>query len=309
MKNKNKIFDVVIIGGGAAGISAALWCVELGLSTVMLEKNGELGGQLLRVYNPIENHLGSVAANGRELRDIFAKQIANRNFLRHLNAEVISINFHEKSVLLKTGETFCWQFLIIAAGVRRRKLNVEGENEFSGRGILNSGKNESRTAAGQTVAVIGGGDAALENALILAETAKKVLLVHRRARFRGRAEFVEKVGREPKIKTFLETTIEKIGGSEKVELIEIKNLRTGATEILPVDNILVRIGVEPNTEIVGDDLKADQNGYLQVDQFCETNFANVFAVGDVANLISPTVSTAAGMGATAAKMIRHRLKN
>jgi len=123
-------FDVIIIGGGAAGLSAGLWCAELGLNALLLEKNAELGGQLLWIYNSIKNHLGIEDENGRELRDIFVRQIENRKFTLQLKSEISNISFEKKELLLNSGEKFSAKFIIIATGIRRRKLDVEGEEKI-----------------------------------------------------------------------------------------------------------------------------------------------------------------------------------
>ncbi|GAC1401541.1 MAG: hypothetical protein NVSMB56_16650 [Pyrinomonadaceae bacterium] len=173
------MFDVIIIGAGAGGMSAALWCHELKLKALTLERNEEAGGQLLRVYNAIENHLGARTADGRELRDVFAAQIEAAQIEVRTNAEVARVDLQAKRVVLQSGEEFAPRSLILATGVRRRRLNIAGEREFVGRGMLESGKLDGEKFAGKRVCVIGGGDAALENALILAEVCERVVLVHR----------------------------------------------------------------------------------------------------------------------------------
>lgn len=307
-KNKKKpgsreIFDVIIIGGGAAGLSAALWCDELGLDSLLLESKTELGGQLLRVYNPIKNHLGVETADGLQLRDIFLEQIKKRNFTLNLESRVSSIDLKAKKVFLENGGEFSAKSLIIATGVRRRKLSVKGEAEFLNRGIIESGKRDLNIITGKNVLIVGGGDAALENALILSETAGQVFLVHRSREFRGRREFIEKVLANPKVKVLTETTCEEIIGSKAVEHVKLKNLATNNVFALPVEAVLLRIGVEPNSELFSGQINLDQNGYIEINSNCETSVENVFAVGDIANPLSPTISSAVGMGATAAKVI------
>jgi len=296
-------FDVIIVGGGAAGISAALWCAELQLETLLLEAGAELGGQLLRVYNPIKNHLGIETENGRELRDVFVKQIENCRFAVRLQSEIVRVDLEKKSVTLAAGDIFHARAVIIATGVRRRKLNVEGEEKFAGKGIIESGKRDADSVKNKNVCIIGGGDAAFENALILSETALSVTLIHRRKDFRARAEFVEGVKKNPKIEIFTETAVKKILGKEEVEAIILENLQTQETFEKNVEAILIRIGVEPNTDFLRGELDLDENGYIEINQNCETNVKGVFAVGDAANPIAPTVSSAVGMGATAAKAI------
>jgi thioredoxin reductase (NADPH) len=296
-------FDVVIVGGGIAGLSTALWCDELELSALLLEEKQELGGQLLRVYNEIKNYPGREARNGRELRDAFVEQIGKRSFELRLKARISEIDLQGKTIRLADGTRLSARAIVAATGVRRRRLGVAGEEEFLGRGIIESGKKDSARVRDKIVLIAGGGDAAFENALILAETAKKVLLVHRRKSFRAREEFLRQVKNHPKIEIFTETVVEKIAGGAVVESVEIKNLATREMLVLPVDALLVRIGVAPNTEIFRGQLKLDRDGYIEVSRDCETSVAGVYAVGDAANPLAPTVSSAAGMGATAAKAV------
>ncbi|MBA3693914.1 MAG: FAD-dependent oxidoreductase [Acidobacteria bacterium] len=296
-------FDVIIIGGGAAGLSAGLWCAELGLNALLLEANIELGGQLLWVYNSIENHLGSKAENGRELRDVFVRQIENRRFAIRLQSEINDINLEKREVFLSSGEKISARFLIIATGTRRRKLNVEGEEKFKNKGIIESGKRDAKTVKDKEVCVIGGGDAAFENALVLAETASKVTLAHRRKDFRARAEFIEQIQNSQKIKILTETILRKIIGNEQVEAVELEDLNTKERFTVNVQAIIFRVGVEPNTEFLRGRVALDENGYIKINQNCETNIEGIFAVGDVANPLAPTVSSAVGMGATAVKII------
>ena len=299
--------DVIVLGAGAAGLSAALWCDELGLKTLVLEREPEIGGQLLRVFNPIENHLGApTAQNGRELRDRITKQIEQRNFQLRLNVNIDSVDLSAKTVFLANGENLSARALVLATGVSRRKLNVEGENEFRGRGILESGKRDAFLTEGKTVCVVGGGDAAAENALILAQVAAKVYLVHRSREFRARTEFLDKIKENTKIETLTETRVNKILGSEAVENIELQN-RVGEAFQIAVKAIVIRIGVEPNTELFRGQIELDNDNYIKINSRCETNLENVFAVGDVANPIAPTVSSAVGMGATAAKVLVNNL--
>jgi thioredoxin reductase (NADPH) len=296
-------FDVIIIGGGAAGLSAGLWCAELGLNALLLEANAELGGQLLWIYNSIENHLGSGAKNGCELRDVFVRQIENRRFTVRLQSEISDVNLEKKEVLVSSGEKFSARFLIIATGIRRRKLNVEGEEKFKSKGIIESGKRDAKLVKDKKVCIVGGGDAALENALILAKTASEVIVVHRRNNFRARAEFIEQAQNNQKIKILTETVLRKIVGNEQVEAVELEDLSAAELFLLNFDAVLIRVGVEPNTEILRGKLKLDENGYIKINQNCETNVKGIFAVGDVANPLAPTVSSAVGMGATAVKTI------
>jgi len=299
--------DVIIIGAGPAGLSAALWCDELGLDALVIEQATEVGGQLLRVHNPIENYLGARAANGRELRDLFAAQVEDKEFDLWTEAEIEGVDLKAKRVRLRSGEGLQSIALVIATGVRRRRLNVPGESEFKGRGVLESGRLEAEAVAGEDVLVVGGGDAAAENALLLAETCATVTLAHRGKGLSARPEFAERIKGDHHITVFTETTLERILGGERVESAEM--LRAGALKPLrmAVRGVLVRVGVEPNTELFRGQLHADERGYVVVTGEQETSAEMVFAVGDVSNPLAPTVSGAAGAGATAAKVIASRL--
>ncbi|MGI8467840.1 MAG: NAD(P)/FAD-dependent oxidoreductase [Pyrinomonadaceae bacterium] len=304
-----KSFDVIIIGGGAGGMSAALWCDELGLKTLLLEENEEPGGQLRRVFNPIKNHLGAGAKNGRELQKNFLKQIKSRKVTIHSKSKVVRVDIKKKYVVLETGEKIEWRFLIIATGVRRRKIGAEDEEKFQNRGIIESGKRDAKSVKNKSAAIVGGGDAALENALILAETALEVTLIHRRENFRARAKFLDKVKTNKKIKILTETIVTKFNGNEKLESLELKNLKTSEIFTLPVEAVLLRIGVEPNTEICRGKIDLDKNGYVKINDVCETSAKDIFAIGDAANPLAPTISGAVGMGATAAKAIFAKLNS
>lgn len=304
MNENNPASDVIVIGAGPAGLSAAAWCDELGLQTIIFEKEAEIGGQLLSIFNPITNYIGIETANGRELRDIFADAVEKRKTVTRLSAKIASIDPGERSVVTAAGETFTAHALIIATGVRRRRLNVPGEEVFKGKGIIESGSNEREKAKGKTVLIVGGGDAALENALILADLASKVYVVHRRPELGARAEFTEKAVNHPNIEFRLETVVGAIKGGDKVEAVRLANCKDGTTEELPVDIVLARIGVEPNTEFLKGKIELDDKGYIAVNSNCETSLDGVFAIGDAANPISPTISTAAGTGATAAKALK-----
>jgi len=258
---------------------------------------------LLWTYNEIKNHLGIEVKNGSEMRDVFVKQTEKRNFTTRLKTKVREVNLEKKSVRLETGETLYARAIIIATGIKRRKLNIEGEEQFQNKGIIQSGKRDHNLVKGKTVVVIGGGDAAFENSLILAETAAKVFLVHRAKDFRARKEFVEKISESLKVEIFTETAVAEFIGSEQVEAVKLKNIKTGNTEILSIDAVLIRIGVTPATEIFRGIIDLDEQGYIKIDSICKTNVKGIFAVGDVANPIAPTVSSAIGMGATAAKAI------
>lgn len=303
------MYDAIIIGAGAAGLSAALWCEELGLDVLVLEAGAEVGGQLLSVYNPINNYLGVRAANGRELRDLFAAQVKECEFDLWTETEIESVDLKAKRVALRSGEQLQAISIIVATGVRRRRLGIPGEAELAGRGVVESATRDRELLAGRDVCVVGGGDAAAENALMLAEVCPTVTLVHRGKKLSARGEFVERLRSEHCVTIFTESEAQRIIGTDCVEAIEI--LRRGAIKPfqMAVGGVLVRVGVEPNVEPFSGQLEQDERGYINVTSEQETSVENVFAVGDISNPRSPTVSSATGAGATAAKVLAARLGN
>ena len=298
--------DVLIIGAGPAGLSAARWCDELGLDTLMLEQNEEVGGQLLSIHHPIENYPGIRAANGRELRDRFVEQTKDCDLDLWTNVEIASVDLKAKRVVLRSGEELQAIAIIIATGLRRRKLGIPGEDEFVGRGMIESSA-DREAFAGKDVCVIGGGDAAAENALLFAEVCPTVTLVHRGKKLRARREFIEQMHTNHCITVFPESVVHRIIGHEHVEAVEIERASAIKPFQMAVQGVIVRIGFEPNTELFREQIDLDERGYVTVDATQETTVTNVFAIGDAASPLAPTISGAVGAGATAAKVIASRL--
>lgn len=300
--------DVVIIGAGPAGLSAALWCDELGLDTVLLEQEESAGGQLHSIYGSIENYPGTRANNGKEFFERFAEQVGAADFDLWTGVEIASVDLKAKRIRLATGEDLQSISIVIATGVRRRRLGIPGENEFAGQGIIESPTRDREQFAGKDVVVIGGGDAAVENALLLAEVCPTVTLVHRRRKLKARATLAQQLQGAHCITIFPESRVSRILGNKSVEAVEI--LRKDALKPfqMAVQGVAIRIGVEPTTELFHGQLSLDADGYVAVTSNHETNVANVFAIGDVSNPLAPTIIGAAGSGATAAKVIASRLR-
>ena len=299
--------DVLIIGGGPAGLSAARWCDELGLDTLVLEAGEEVGGQLRWIHNRIDNYLGVHADNGKELRQRFVAEIEDDNFDLWTNVEIDKIDLKAKRVTLKSGEELQSITVIVATGLRRRKLGIPGEDEFIGRGVMESGKRDRDQYIGKDVCVIGGGDAAAENALLLADGCATVTLVHRSRKLRARREFAEQLHTHHCITVFPESNVRRILGNDWVEAVEIERAQAIKPFQMAVRGVLIRIGFEPNTTFIRGQLELDDRGYVLVDAHQETGVENVFAIGDVANPLAPTIAGAVGAGATAAKVIASRL--
>src|SRR5260370_36406681 len=234
------MLEVLSTVAGAAAVSAARWCDQLGLDALVLEQGGEVGGQLLSVHNPIENYLGVRTKNGRELRDRFVEQTQDCDFDLWTNVEIESVDLKTKRVVLRSGEELQSIAVIISTGLRRRKLGIPGEEEFVGRGMIES-SGDREAFAGKDVCVIGGGDAAAENALLFAEACPTVTLVHRGKRLRARREFTEKLHTNHCITGFPESVVRRIIGSDRVEAVEIE--RAGAIKPfqMAVQGVIVRI--------------------------------------------------------------------
>ena len=303
-----RLSDVIIIGGGPAGLSAALWCRDLGLDAILFERSDDLGGQLLWIHGRIENYLGLTVANGRELRDQFVEHLSAREIVPIKTSPVTSIDVVRKMVTLENGEKYAAGAVVIATGVRRRSLSVPGEQEFLGKGILSSGAASKKDVGGQKIVIVGGGDAAIENSVILSEFAEKVTVVHRRSEFRARPALLDAAEKIANIEFILDTEVAAVLGDDKVTSVEITSVRDRGGRTIPADSVLIRIGVQPNTEILNGQLELDADGYVRVGSSGASSVPAIFAVGDVANPVSPTISTAVGGGATAAKSVSALIK-
>lgn len=299
--------DVIIIGAGPAGLSAALWCNELGLDTLVIEQNEEVGGQLLAIHGPVDNYPGVRAKNGREFLERFSEQVTDADFDLWTRVEIQSVDLKAKRVVLRSGEELQSIAMIIATGVRRKQMGIPGEEEFAGRGIVESATRDRETLSGKDVCVIGGGDAAAENALLLAEVCPTVTLVHRNKRLKARPTFISELQGQHCITVFPESVVTRILGHEEVEAVEIMRKDALKPFQMAVRGVVIRIGVEPNNELFRQQLQLNERGYAVVTSQQETNVANVFAIGDVSNPLAPTISGAAGAGATSAKVIASRL--
>lgn len=302
MGEKSGQFDVVIVGGGPGGMAAALWCDELGLTSCLIDGASNFGGQLHWIHNPITNYLGGKFDNGTAVLRAFSASLSDRRFTQMLDLRMTAIDRTSMTVSLDDGRDISAKAIVIATGIRRRMLGVPGETEFNARGILGSGSRDKSEASGKTVAVIGGGDAALENALILAEYAEKVYLVHRRAEFSARKEFVRAVKHHDRIETIRNARVKEFGGSSQLEFVDLE-LNGGGSQRISIDNAVVRIGVQPNSEILNGIADLDSAGYVVVDHETRTSVSNIYAIGDVAHPVSPTISTATGSAASAIKSI------
>jgi len=307
MVSRSEQYDVVIVGGGPGGMAAALWCSELGLSSVLIDERDELGGQLLNVYNRVENYPGVSVRNGVELRDLFVRSLKGRRFELRLGCRAERIDDERNTVELVSGETLFHRALIVATGVRRRKLDIPGEDEFAGRGILSSGLKEAKAVAEKRVLVVGGGGAAIENALILARYARKVIVVHRGTEFKARAEFLRNANLDKTIVLKTQCTVRAFHGRAVLEYAELEEAGNEQVRTEHIDLALVRIGFVPNSEPFSRHLECNPSGYIMTDSHFQTTRPRLYAIGDVAEPVAQTVSAACGAASVACKHIAQML--
>jgi len=288
-------------------VSAALWSDELGLDALVLEQAESIGGQLNIIHNRIANYPGVKVQNGKEFIDLFAPDVANADFDLWTSVVIDSVDLKAKRVSLLSGEQIQSIAIVIATGVRRRALGIPGEKEFVRKGLIESGARDQNEFKGKDVCVVGGGDAAVENALLLSDVCATVTLIHRGKRLRARREMLEQLKTNHCVTVFTESVVTRILGNDEVEAVEV--MRKGGLKPfqIAVKGVLIRIGVEPNTELVRGQVNLDEQGYIITNSEHETNVPMVFAVGDVSNPLAPTISSAVGAGATAAKVIAAHL--
>lgn len=300
--------DVIIIGGGPGGMSALIWCHSLGLSATLLEKQPEAGGQMLSMYHRVIDYPGLIAENGRHLRDHFISHINELGLdlragspIDSLDLEALTINTHD--------ETLTARAIIIATGARKRRLGIKGEDEFEGRGVSFSATRDHLAFAGREVVVIGGGDSAVENSLILARVCPRVTLIHRSGRFRSRPEWLAAARAHPRIEIITGFEAREIRGAKEVNEILIADPASGDERTIATSGVFVRIGIAPNSEMFAGRIATDGEGYILVDRTQQTSLPSVYAAGDVTRPVVLSVASAVGQGAAAAKAIAARLRS
>jgi thioredoxin reductase (NADPH) len=299
--------DVMIIGGGPGGMSALLWCNSLGLGAVMLERSRELGGQLLSMFHRIVDYPGVTNADGRELRDRIVAQLNELNLDYRLDSEIRSLDLIRMSVDLDD-EQFAARSIIVATGARKRRLGIPGEARLINRGVSFSATGEHQLFAGREVIVVGGGDSAVENSLILARVCPRVTLIHHSESFRARPEWLAEAQSNPLITIITGHAVKEIIGAERTQGVVIENIRTSERRTIDAEGVFIRIGITPNTEFLQGMIELDEAGYISVDRRQRTSLPMIYAVGDVTRPVSLSIATAVGHGANAAKDIAQLLK-
>ena len=300
------IYDVVIVGGGPSGMSAAIYASRARLKTLLIEKAG-CGGQIA-ITDHLENYPGfEEGINGFELAMKMEKQA--RTFgCEIVYGEAASIETEDaiKKVVLSDNKEYFTKTIIIASGANFKKLAVEGEQEFIGKGVSYCATCDGPFFRNKEIAVVGGGDSALQEALYLTKFATKVNLIHRRDQFRAAKILQEKVFAEPKINIIFDSVVEKISGNLTVEQITLKNVKNNISSQLAVNGIFVFVGWLPNTKFLNNTaIKLNEAGYIITDDNMNTSVQGIFACGDVRQKILRQVVTAAGDGAIAAISAQH----
>ncbi|NHH93936.1 Thioredoxin reductase [Bacillus sp. MB95] len=296
--------DVLIIGGGPAGISAAVWCKRLGVECLLLEEQAQLGGQLFTIYNEIIDYPGIQAENGIEMQRKMVQHFIDMDCLYEANTKVISIDERSKTVKVKQQETekeIGYTYLILATGSSQRKLGVPGEQQMIDRGEVYSASADGERLKGKRVALIGGGDRAFEGAHLLASKAKQVYLIHRSTHFKAREQYVEKVLSDPGVKVMTDTEVTAINGKHHVTSIDLKS-KNGESENLLVDAVLIRLGVAPNVELIKEKVTTTQSGLIVINEVHQSSNPSIYAIGDACTTpLFSSISSSAGQGAIVAK--------
>lgn len=302
----NGPWDVVIAGAGPAGLAAALYTGRARLSTAVLER-GMPGGQIL-LTDWVENYPGFPSGVAPfELMQGFRKQ-AETFGARIVPDEALSIANSAAGFVLKghSGE-YEARSVIVATGSAYRRLGVEGEERLTGRGVSYCAVCDGAFFAGRDIAVVGGGDNALKEALFLTKFAKTLTLIHRRATFRGERIYQERVAANDKIRILYDTIVCGVAGETKVEAISLIDLRSGATSSLPVSGLFISIGTRPQTDFVKGFLELTEGGQIKVGPDMRTSVPGVFAAGDVCDACPKQIATAVGAGVHAALSVQEYL--
>lgn len=299
INGNEKHVKVLVLGSGPAGLSAALYAARAELSPVVLT-GMQLGGQAALTHS-IENYPGfPKGVGGAELGDLFQKQA------EHFGAKVEFDTAHEVdfsqrpfTVTTDSGE-YKADTLIVSTGASSIHLNVPGEVEMTGRGVSYCATCDGWFFKDKKVVVVGGGDSALEEALFITRYASSVTIIHRREEFRAGAILQKRAKEHPKINFVLDTVITEVGTGDKLEILKLKNVKTGEQSTFETDGLFIFIGHSPNTEMFKGKLEMSDLGYIKVNDKMETNIPGVYVAGEAADPHFRQVITSAGMGAAAA---------
>jgi thioredoxin reductase (NADPH) len=298
---KDRQYDVIIIGAGPAGLTAALYAGRARVKTALLER-GAPGGQLLNT-DAIEDYPGFDHITGVELAQRMADQVIKFGVDLETTG-VTAIRSHGQKKIVETENgSYTADFVILTAGGSPKKLGIPGEQEFQGRGVSQCAVCDGAFFKEQEVAVIGGGDAAVEEGVFLTRYCKKVYIIHRRDRFRAQEILVEAARSNPKVELIMNTVVTEVSGVDgEVTGITLEHVNTGQTRPLPVSGVFVFIGFLPNTQFFDhrEHVQHDLLGFLTTDASMQTSVPGVYAAGDVRSQLTRQITTAVGDATTAA---------
>lgn len=291
------IHDLAIIGSGPAGLTASIYAARAELDTIVIEKEPMSGGQIINTYE-VDNYPGIPGIGGFDLAVKF-REHSDKLGAKHVYGEVTTFEVEDgvKKLVLDNGEEYYAKAMIIATGAAYRKLNVKGEAELQGMGVSYCATCDGAFFRGKKVAVIGGGDVAVEDAIFLARICKEVHVVHRREEFRAAKTLITRLLAQENVTVHWNTVVEEIEGTDAVTGIKIKDVQTEETKELSVDGVFIAVGNVPNSKVYTPTVEVDKGGYIVADESCETNVAGVFVAGDIRTKELRQVITAASDGA------------
>lgn len=290
------ITDILIIGAGPAGITAAVYAARAGFRVAVVEKN-IYGGQTSIIEN-IENYPGFVKISGSDFAQVLYEQATNLG-VKFVFGEAVDVNFENElnETVISDGEKILSRAVIIANGLKRRILGCTGEKEFSGRGVSYCATCDGAFFKGKSVIVVGGGNTALEDALYLSGICQKVTMIVRKKEFRGEKILVDTVKKTSNIEIMFESVVKEIKGEKTVECAVIRSEDTD--EVLPVEGVFIAIGYQPCNEMYRGKIDMTDGGYFDCSEDCRTNVEGVFVAGDCRIKPLRQIATAVGDGAVA----------
>ncbi|MBP3352459.1 MAG: thioredoxin-disulfide reductase [Lachnospiraceae bacterium] len=292
------IYDLIIIGSGPSGLSAAVYAKRAGLETLVIEKNYMSGGQVLNTYE-VDNYLGLPGINGFDMGMQFRAH-ADKLEVAFAEGEVTGLDNGETKIIHTTAGDYEAHTVILAMGAEHAKLGVPGEERLSGRGVSYCATCDGAFYKGKDVAVVGGGDVALEDAAFLARYCNKVYVIHRRDAFRGAAILQKQLEALSNVEILYSHVVEEICGEEQVEKLKLQNKKDGTSKELPVGGVFIAVGMLPNTNWVPECLDKDEKGYIKAGEECATNVEGIYVAGDARTKHLRQIITAVADGASAA---------
>lgn len=302
----NRDYDIIIVGGGPAALSAAIYTCRALLKTVIFEKK-YLGGQLIGT-ELIENYPGFPdVITGVDLTQRMEAQ-AKRFGAEIRYEEVLKLGVEDKVKIVTTDtDTYMNHIVILASGAEPRKLEVSGEKEYYGKGVSYCATCDGAFYKGKDVVVVGGGDSAITEGIFLTKYAKTVQIIHRRDQFRATKIYLDDAFSNPKIRMVLNTVVESIHGNESVEEVVTRNVLTNEKKEIPCQGIFIFIGSVPSTDFLGNLLCVDAGCHIETNVHMETAIEGIYAVGDIRKNSYRQIATAVGEGVTAAIAAEHKL--